>query len=73
MSRFRILSIAKLDSGYHFAIVDVIFTKTRTEKRVVSKALLIAGGSPSNVDCVISDSRRGLRDAIAKNLVGATW
>jgi transposase-like protein len=27
----------------------------------------------SNVDFVISDDHRGLRDAIAKNFVGATW
>jgi hypothetical protein len=34
----------KLESGYLFVVVDAMFTKVRTEKRVVSKALLIAGG-----------------------------
>ncbi len=96
----------KLESGYPFVIVDTMFTKVRTEKRVVSKALLIASGirndgyrevlglaigdaesfatwdellkslkdrGLSNVDFVISDDHRGLRDAIAKNFVGATW
>ena len=96
----------KIEFGYPFVIVDAMFTKVRTEKRVVSKALLIASGirndgyrevlglaigdaesfvtwdellkslkdrSLSNVDFVISDDHRGLRDAIAKNFVGATW
>jgi putative transposase len=96
----------KLEFGYPFVIVDAMFTKVRTEKRVVSKALLIASGirndgyrevlglaigdaesfatwdellksskdrSLGNVDFVISDDHRGLRDAIATNFVGATW
>jgi putative transposase len=34
----------RLDGSYPFVIVDALFTKVRTDKRVVSKALLIASG-----------------------------
>jgi transposase-like protein len=96
----------KLESAYPFIIADALFTKVRTDRRVVSKALLIASGIRSDgyrevlglaigdaesfatwdellksmkdrglhsVDFVVSDDHRGLRDAIAKNFVGATW
>ena len=95
-----------LDTDYPFVIVDAMFTKVRTDKRVVSKALLIASGirkdgyrevlglmigdSESfatwdamfkdlkarglhNVDYVVSDNHAGLKAAIAKNFIGATW
>jgi len=95
-----------LESEYPFIIVDALFTKVRTEKRVVSKALLIVSGirkdgyrevlglaigdsesaatwdslfknlkerGIKNVDFVVSDSHSGLREAIAKNFIGATW
>ncbi len=96
----------RLDAPYPFVIVDALFTKVRTDKRVVSKALLIASGVRADgfrevlglaigdaesfvawdemfrglknrglrdVDLVVSDDHRGLREAIAKNFVGATW
>jgi len=95
-----------LDADYPFLIVDALFTKVRTDKRVVSKALLIVSGirkdgyrevlglaigdsesaatwdglfkdlkgrGLKNVDFVVSDSHSGLRDAINKNFIGATW
>jgi putative transposase len=96
----------RLDTAYPFVIVDALFTKVRSEKRVVSKALLIASGIRADgfreilglaigdaesfvawnemlrrlkerglkdVDFVVSDDHRGLREAIDKNFVGATW
>ncbi len=96
----------RLDAAYPFVIVDAMFSKVRADKRVVSKALLIASGVRAdgfrevlglsigdaesfvawgemfrnlkdrglrNVDVVTSDDHRGLREAIAKNFVGATW
>jgi transposase-like protein len=96
----------RLDASYPFLIVDAMFTKVRIDKRVVSKALLIASGIRAdgyreivglsigdaesfvawdemfrsmkdrglkNVDFVISDDHAGLREAIAKSFVGATW
>jgi putative transposase len=96
----------RLDATYPFVIVDALFTKVRTDKRVVSKALMIASGirgdgyrevlglaigdsesfstwdemfkglkdrGLQNVDFVVSDAHSGLRDAIAKNFVGASW
>jgi transposase-like protein len=95
-----------LAASYPFVIVDALFTKVRTEKNVVSKALLIASGVRADgfrevigftigdaesfatwnglfcslkdrglrdVDFVVSDDHRGLRDAIARNFAGATW
>jgi transposase-like protein len=96
----------RLEATYPFVIVDALFTKIRTDKRVVSKALLIASGVRADgyrevlglaigdaesfaawdemfrglkdrglreVDLVVSDDHRGLRQAIDKNFVGATW
>lgn len=96
----------RLEAPYPFVIVDALFTKVRTDKRVLSKALLIASGVRADgfrevlglaigdaesfvawdemfrglknrglrdVDLVVSDDHRGLREAIAKNFVGATW
>lgn len=96
----------RLEAAYPFVIVDALFTKVRTEKRVISKALLIASGVRADgyrevlglaigdaesfaawdemfrglkdrglreVDLVVSDDHRGLRQAIDKNFVGATW
>jgi transposase-like protein len=96
----------RLDAVYPFVIVDALFTKVRTDKRVVSKALLIASGVRADgfrevlgfaigdaesfaawdelfrsmkdrglrqVDVVVSDDHRGLRQAIEKNFVGASW
>ncbi|BDE06552.1 IS256 family transposase [Vulcanimicrobium alpinum] len=96
----------RLDAAYPFIIVDALFTKVRTDKSVVSKALLIASGIRADgyreilglsigdsesfatwneffrglkarglhgVDVAVSDNHSGLREAIAKQFVGATW
>lgn len=38
----------RLEATYPFVIVDALFTKVRADKRVVSKALLIASGIRSD-------------------------